>query len=639
MHAINLKVMSNVCRRNRFLACSMVAEGRTQQPPSGWVAAAEEAENLVNLRKQIQYRQSSSSSRGRPNPHSGSTHGQQRKRSQSRGVDERSNRSSATVVNLEKRTPASRGSTSAAKVDSPKSDVGGFVRSMCRFYSDIFGRKSPVSVFPPAWQQEEREDSLSVSFTRTTSPQEKREDMAKIVRRSKSFEFRRCNQQSVQRAVDQKCLTLGVPRGYGPRQPRKGGLTGYFIVEAAVEKDTCPLSNKPATGVEQEYCHSREDDPPGIQLTSQDSDGLSSGKEVNPNSEAGPDHAALRASEIDRPSPVTRLRDEARPNHVARPSPQARTSPVVKSGHEAGLNPEARPNPDGQCLSDQRQAPIHCQGQSLLLRRQTSGTRTPRGPSAALGSPEVARDCIFRHSQELSPIGYSELSGQHYLLRLSPEGECSRRHSARPSRSFSTEVGSPPSGFREATNEGNLSHDDVIRCDISSPAEMGERQSLDVTNMSHSPLAPSQDSGFSDSGDSLSEKGGSLPRVSSSTGDSLPRVSSKSGDSLPRVSLNSGGSLPRVSFCSSASLPRVSSTSRDSLPRVSCKSGDSLPRVSSTRGCSESTVSAYFTPPALRLHKSLNSLGPDFGSGNIVAGQHFRLISKYIRRAVAHDIF
>jgi hypothetical protein len=348
---------------------------------------------------------------------------------------------------------------------------------MRRFYSELFASKSPRSQKQNA--EEESDNSLSVSFTRHLDT-----EMTKIVRRSRSFEQSaggcQTGHQLDGKTIRQKYPTVG---SLGRQSKKGGGLTSYFATEA----------------VGKGFVNRMELEQPTLSPERM-GDKCMQGKVNCQIKERTKDNLASEVIE-------------------AAPSPKLMCSPD-----------EARPNPEGRCSS--------------LIHKLTSPGPTQTTPGTPkvrqeTPSPEVARDYAGGHkSLELSPIGYSELSGQHYLLRQSPEGECS----------LSTKGSSQLAHSEDKDRAGILSQ--VISCDVSSQVDLrheDEEQRLEMTLMGHhSPVAPSQDSGFSDSGDSLSEKGGTLKRVSFSQRDSLSRSLSSKDGSLARSPVEKANYSPLV---------------------------------------------------------------------------------------------
>ena len=610
---------------------------------SGWGAAAEEAENLLNLRKQVHYyRRGNSCSAAAVHRQ---TEQSLRRRNQTVGGLGHAEVVPDSCPQL-KRSVTSRRSAEALKTSSCKSPGSSFVKSMCRFYSGLFARKlSSGSPSSPAGRSEAL-PSLSVSFTKTavaiTLGAELASDRAmpqQMLHGGRSLDSRGCSLGALKgRSRGQKqwppakgqtqLVNCDISRLGGiPRHPppRKGGLTSFFLAEAVTEASSTqpfllPDLCTPAGSAVQSHLAAVEEDR---QPVSQE------------------------------PEVVDNERNQEQEVVGSQQDNEETCGTPARSGrHKLRLSPE------GQCSTAKSQTATN-HNESSSGEQRTS-----------VLSPELLRDCASsrRHSLQLSPIGFSELTGQHYLLRNSPEGGEGSTTPPHPSLNLS---------------EARMQRDRrrlvglTVSCDskatqLRSDCEKGQR--LEVTLMHHSPLAPSQDSGFSDSGDSLSEKanslprkhasgqGGSLTRTASSRGGSLPRTASRRAASLPRTVSShfgslprmvsgsggpqakgvtgSGGSLARAAISSGGSSPpRVTSShgdsfspvtsssggyepmeaggSRDSLARTSCSSGG-CPGVSSSR--TSIRRSAMVTPLAeSRRHSSLVT-SPAFGSGNFLPG-------------------
>jgi hypothetical protein len=482
--------------------------------------AQEEAENLLDLRKQVRYRRSNSYPAV---PH----HHRRQKRVITGSEVIRSGTGIKTTC--KKETPSSQAkifipdssklSPKASRTASPKSPGLSFVKSMCRFYSDIFVRKSPGSPCNISAQlgRQAAAESLSVSFTKTTlsttaaSPEQAGErEMTKIFRRSRSFDLRGCAgptsslQPTAQPVTDTNWSKLIQTRNnevssLGRRQqyrPRKGGLTSFFVTEVTHENS---MQQRHLTAAQ-------ETTLPCAELVSSD---------VHINAEQDKNIGMEE----------TRLAD-------ATVSLRSRSSTT-------------RLSPEGQCAQPMKAGcpPSSNQDQSMQ-RRPRAVTRLPRVHviKPELTSPETVRDCASSHrrrSLQLSPIGYSEHSGRHYLLHLGPEGGECGNSSRTQEPPVSVHRGRRRSDEdRERSRGGSLRischHDKSLDKRLSLHREdvrrtIEDNQRLEITVMSHSPVAPSQDSGFSDSGDSLSDRGGSLPRAGCNLGSPLPPTASSSG--------------------------------------------------------------------------------------------------------------
>jgi hypothetical protein len=476
--------------------------------------AQEEAENLLNLRKQVRYRRS--------NSYPAVPHHHRRQKRTITGSEKvnRSGTGKKTTGRKENSSSqvkilipdSSKRSPKASRTASPKSPGLSFVKSMCRFYSDIFVRKSPGSPCNISAQlgRQAAAESLSVSFTKTTlsttaaSPEQAGErEMTKIFRRSRSFDLRGCAgpnsslQPSVQPVTDINCSksiqtrnnevsSLGRKQQY---RSRKGGLTSFFVTDLAHEDSMQQRHLTAAQGT------------------------------ILPCSEPVSSYDMHMNTEQDK-----KIAMEETKLHDATVSLRSRSS--------TRLSPEGQSaQPGCQSTSNQNQSgprPV---------------TRLPRVHviKPELTSPETVRDCASSHrrrSLQLSPIGYSEHSGRHYLLRLGPEGgECSRSSPQEPPVSVNR-------GRRRSHEDNERSRGGSLRISCRQDKSLDKRlslhsedvrrtdednQRLEITVMSHSPAAPSQDSGFSDSGDSLSDRGGSLPRAGSNLGSPLPPTASSSG--------------------------------------------------------------------------------------------------------------
>jgi hypothetical protein len=483
--------------------------------------AQEEAENLLNLRKQVRYRRS--------NSYPAVPHHHRRQKKVITG-SEKVNRSGTGIKTTgRKENSASQAkilipdcsklSPKATRTASPKSSGLSFVKSMCRFYSDIFVRKSPGSHCNISAQlgRQAIAESLSVSFTKTTlsttaaSPEQAGErEMTKIFRRSRSFDLRGCAgptsslQPSAQPVTDTNCSKLIQTRNneassLGRKQqyrPRKGGLTSFFVTEVTHEDS---MQQRHLTAAQETILPCAEP--------------MSSDIHIN----TGQDKNIGMEEETKLPNAAVSIRSRS----STRLSPEGQCAQPMKTG--------------SQPTSNQDQP---------VQRRPRPVTRLPRVHviKPELTSPEMVRDCASSHrrrSLQLSPIGYSEHSGRHYLLRLGPEGGECGNSSRTQEPPFSVLRGRRRSDEgRERSRGGSLRischHDKSLDKRLSLHGEDvrvtdKDNQRLEITVMSHSPAAPSQDSGFSDSGDSLSERGGSLPRAGCSLGSPLPTTASSSG--------------------------------------------------------------------------------------------------------------
>ncbi len=486
--------------------------------------AQEEAENLLNLRKQVRYRRSNSYPAV---PHHHHRHkraitGSEKVIRSGTGIKttgRKENSSSQAKILI---PDSSKLSPKASRTASPKSPGLSFVKSMCRFYSDIFVRKSssgsPCNISAQLGRQAAAE-SLSVSFTKTTlsttvaSPEQAGErEMTKIFRRSRSFDLRGCAgptgslQPSAQLVTDTNCSksiqtrnnevsSLGRKQQY---RPRKGGLTSFFVTEVTHEDS---MQQRHLTAAHGTILPCAEPVSSDIHINAEQDKNIGMEEETK---------MADATVSIHSRSSTTRL------------SPEGQCAQPLKTGCQPSSN----------------------QDQSAQ-RRPRPVTRLPRvhviKPELSLNSPETVRDCASSHrrrSLQLSPIGYSEHSGRHYLLRLGPEGgECG--NSSRQEPPVSVHRGRRRSDEdRERSRGGSLRiscrHDKSLDKRLSLHSEdVGvtdkDNQRLEITVMSHSPAAPSQDSGFSDSGDSLSDRGGSLPRAGCNLGSPLPATASSSG--------------------------------------------------------------------------------------------------------------
>jgi hypothetical protein len=484
--------------------------------------AQEEAENLLNLRKQVRYRRS--------NSYPAVPHHHRRQKRNDNG-SEKVNRSGTGIKTTGRKEnsssqvkilipDSSKRSPKASRTASPKSPGLSFVKSMCRFYSDIFVRKSPGSPCHISAQlgRQAAAESLSVSFTKTTlstaaaSPEQAGErEMTKIFRRSRSFDLRGCAgptsslQPSAQLVTDTNCSKLIQTRNneassLGRKQqyrPRKGGLTSFFVTEVTHEDN---MQQRHLTAAQETIL-------PCAESVSSDDIHINTEQDKNVGMEE-----------------ETKLAD-------ALVSLRSRSSTT-------------RLSPEGQCAQTGCQSTSN-QDQSVQ-RRPRPVTRLPRvhviRPELSLNSPETVRDCASSHrrrSLQLSPIGYSEHSGRHYLLRLGPEGGECGGNSSPQEPPVSVQRGRRRSDEnKERSRGGSLRiscyHDKSLDKRLSLHGEDvraadKDNQRLEITVMSHSPAAPSQDSGFSDSGDSISDRGGSLPRAGCSLGSPLPPAASSSG--------------------------------------------------------------------------------------------------------------
>jgi hypothetical protein len=497
--------------------------------------AREEAENLLNLRKQVRYRRSNSYPAV---PH----HHHRNKRTINDSVKvnrsgtgikptgrKENSSSQAKILILD----SSKHSPKASRTGSPKSPGLSFVKSMCRFYSDIFVRKSPGSPCNISAQlgRQAAAESLSVSFTKTTlsttaaSPEQAGErEMTKIFRRSRSFDLRGCAgptsslQPSAQPVTDTNCSKLiqtgnNEVSSLGRKQqyrPRKGGLTSFFVTEVTHEDSMQQRHLTAAQGT-----------------TLPCAEPVSSDLHINAEQDK---NIGMEETKL----------------HDTMDSIRSRSSTT-------------RLSPEGQCAQPMKTGCQRTSNQDQSVqRRPRPVTRLPRVHviKPELKSPEMVRDCASSHrrrSLQLSPIGYSEHSGRHYLLRLGPEGgECgnSSRIQEPP---FSVHRGRRRSDEdRERSRGGSLRischHDKSLDKRLSLHGEDvratdKDNQRLEITVMSHSPAAPSQDSGFSDSGDSLSDRGGSLPRAGCSLGSPLPPTASSSGGCEGCPTLSSSTSM------------------------------------------------------------------------------------------------